>query len=372
MALPLLCTFFLACFLPCSLNSHCNQCDAFHPDLPLATQEKIHKQGFSYSSSGTTKRSLSASMGRPADGRVDFCYKRLGKTPRNDKDTISKETTTVMEIAEDLEEELKKSMNRNETVVTEQSFIGCLDGWIWAHRNDHDTMYYGDRMENVLRMMESLAVAQQQQQGDDSKESSSSSSIVIMSVDPYATVIHLWVSSVEEDGAVLRALRILALMEGNQQIIQQAPIQLRLIQYNKILKGLVWSDQTYHVAIKLLESMYNKSIFRLLPNDDEGGDDSKMKDSSPSSLLPSKKIQFKVSIMPDTKSFATVMTPLLQKEGIMDPTTHEVLSDDEELLVMLTRKASELHLLNNFLLRTIEKGLKDEEKMKFLLQQLHK
>jgi len=309
---------------------------------------------------------------------VDFCYKRLGKTPSNDEDNGSKEKMTVMEIAEDLEEELNKSMNRNETVATEQSFIGCLDGWIWAHRNDHDTIYYGDRMENVLRMMERFAVAQQQQQqqqqqqGDDNKELSSNSSIVIMSVDPYATVIHLWLSSVEEDGAVLRALRILALMEGNQQIIQQAPIQLRLIQYNRILKGLVWSDQTYHVAIKLLESMYNKSIFRLLPNDDEGGDDSKMKDSSPSSLLPSKKIQFKVSIMPDTKSFATVMTPLLQKEGIMDPTTHEVLSEDEELLVMLTRKASELNLLNNFLLRTIEKGLKDEEKMKFLLQQLHK
>ena len=202
-------------------------------------------------------------------------------------------------------------------------------------------------MEKVLKIMEGFATMQQQE--DSEVDYSTSKYNFRTTVDPYASVIHLWISSSDYNVAALRALRVISWMERNPQVIEESPIQQRLIQYNKVLKGLMRSEQNTYIAVRLLESMYSKAFFQL-PKSDE-----KTIIAEDTTELLLEEFQFAVSIKPDAKSFATVIEPLLQ------------LSNDDDLLVTIIRKAKELDLLNGFLLRKIKKVLNDEKELELLL-----
>ena len=85
-------------------------------------------------------------------------------------------------------------------------------------------------------------------------------------------------------------------MENNEDIVTKELIPKRLIQYNRVLQGLIRSkDNTnYNDAIWWLENMYNQSDFEV--NDID-------------------KIEFGVlGLLPNMKPFTTVIEPLPKKK----------------------------------------------------------
>jgi len=310
-------------------------CEAFivTNNLPFRRANNYNGRNIIIDFSSSSSSSLSST------GRLDFCYKRLGKSS-DDRPYVENKKMSTIQIAEDIENELQILIDQRNT--TDQAYIASLDGWMVAYNRNNRDAIYGERMEDVLQMME-----KEQQLLDNISSSGSSSS---SSVDAYACVIHLWLSA----GEVFKALRVLSWMETNDEIINRSSLPTkRLIQYNRVLQGLIRSndDTNYCIAIQLLESMYNQSDFEIIIDDAEN-----------------EMIQFKVSgVLPNTKSFTTVIEPLLKKMMTTNDDNQKK-KNEELLLIKFMKKAKELDVLSDFLMKKINKGIKDKETMNFLLQ----
>jgi len=270
------------------------------------------------------------------NGRLEFSFKRLGTDPPKDLKAIEPEA-----IAESIERTLKERSHN-----VQEAFIGSLDAWMVAFNRDKSkekenastnrTLKYGKRMEDVLILMEENCVDG-------------------TTVDAYASVIHLYLSGRESHAA----LRVLGRME-NQLLLQQQRRQRqsggtdtdvefqnvkgRLIQYNRVLQGLVSlpaNPSHSEAAHNLLMSMCLEEKF-FHPD-----------------LVPFSP----TNVKPDAKSFALVIESLLKKE--------EGDENDAQLVVLL-KQAKKFNQLNGFLMKKMERAVADsnKERLDALLKRL--
>mmetsp|Transcript_29661 Transcript_29661/g.28510 ORF Transcript_29661/g.28510 Transcript_29661/m.28510 type:complete len:274 (-) Transcript_29661:264-1085(-) len=216
-------------------------------------------------------------------GRLTFCYQRLQAVPPKDMENLP-----VDQVAEALEDVLKAFKDE----ASEESYIACLDGWMVAFNKSQRNIVYGERMVQVLDMMEK-------------------NSLMVTTVDPYASVIHAWLSCQDSK----RALEILVRMESNPRL--KAKDNAKLIQYNKILQGLVNASEV-ETAVKLLDCMCQGSS------------------------MVWKGLSFTASVKPNAKSFALLFSALS-------------IEQDEQIYLTLLREARKLNVLEGFLLQNISR-----------------
>lgn len=261
------------------------------------------------------------------NGRLEYCFKRLRTDPPKGLKAMEPEA-----VAESIETILKEQGKDN----FPEAFIGSMDAWMVAFNKEKSkekeggstniTIKYGKRMEGVLNLMEKNCVDG-------------------TTVDAYASVIHLYLSGRES----YAAQRVLGRME-NQLVLQQQQrqqksdgtsnddefqnIKRRLIQYNRVLQGLVSSpaDPSHlEAAFHLLTSMCLEEEFShpgLVP------------------FLPK-------NVKPDAKSFAIVIESMLKEEG-GDKT--------DAPLVFLLKQARKFNQLDGFLMKKMDQAVPDSNK----------
>jgi len=286
-------------------------------------------------------------------GRLEFAYKRVNADPPTELlELASKEPDAIAESIENLVKEQKEN-------AKEQAFIGSLDAWMVASNksnsksnknNDNDNnndrslssvLRYGKRMEDVLTMMETKCATG-------------------VTIDAYATVIHLYLGGKEP----IAALRVLGRMENQLQLVQQQQqqesefqnIKGRLIQYNRVLQGLVastsLSTSSLSVAVQLLMSMCLQEDFSSNPITLYDDDDDDYKNGE--TLMVGTTCNFlPMNITPDAKSFATVIVQLIPKYYEDERREHYNHFENYKIIHKLIEQARRLDQLNNFLVKKI-------------------
>lgn len=287
--------------------SHCNSFAV----LNVSYKRDRHARAREFISLGAHKRQGSV-------GRLKFCYQRLQAVQPEEMEYLP-----VDQVAEALEDILKTSMEEG-NIIPEKSYIACLDGWMVAFNKSQRNVLYGERMVQILDIMETTnckieATKDEQEKG-----------AIVSTVDPYATVIHAWLSCQE----ATRALQLLARMENNPLVRDED--NAKVVQYNKILKGLVNSDNIT-IAIELLNCMCRGSLMEW-----EG-------------------VTFITSVKPNANSFVSVLGAL-SIEDDADP--------DGNVLRFFLREARILGVLEGFLLRKLRRLWGNDTQIENLLADL--
>ena len=153
-----------------------------------------------------------------------------------------------------------------------------------------------------------------------------SSPLFEITVDPYATVIHAWLSCQQASCA----LTVLARMESNPRV--KAADSAKVVQYNKLLKGLA-NGKNIENALELIHCMCQGSIMEW------------------------QSYNFVPSVKPNSNSFVPFLTIL------------SIETDEKELLTLM-REAQKLCVFEGFLHKKLQRIFKDKIEMSKFMNKL--
>jgi hypothetical protein len=361
-------SFFASAFAPppshvhSHVHSHSQSSPSFLSRLELkaAASSKPPNRISATTTTTTTTTTITttttATTNKSSVGRLRFCYDRLKKECPED-DYLRKTPSLV--IAADLQNSLS-SERGNERTLPEEMCIAVLDAYMVAYRDarknqnqsrgdtdvgididiDVDTQQlrqkqeqqYSERMDAVVNgMLSTISIMNKHDEHnnnkscDDENKNSRNNNSEARTVDPYATILHMLLElTLDDDGRrsshwAAKSLEVLSSLESNPLLTSTSQhSKTRVVQYNKVLKGLVTASCSYsttRVAVKLLDSMCECDIVVENSEDDDYNVNVNVNENFKVTKAMENLTIGGPAIVPDAKSFATVLgSSFLEKD----------------------------------------------------------
>jgi len=256
--------------------------------------------------------------------RLDFCFDRISlkKSTRDYLREVNEEDIPdkLMKL---LREKASMAIKKGE-MIPEEMFVAVLDAYIYIYQNhQRQIMKDNDWYETYQALMDTLDLMRKSDDCCNVNIDNTNMKRVDekRTVDTYATVIHFLLSlsmdtknpSLEDrERCAVHALNVLLEMESDPRVAISQNKELRLLQYNKVLKGLAVTESKYlddnsgqecFTVVTLLDFMclnYNKD--GILKNNDNMNNKKKYFVCGFDKCLKADP-----DILPNAKSFATVM-----------------------------------------------------------------
>jgi len=193
-------------------------------------------------------------------------------------------------------------------MLPEEAYVAVLDAYVFAYRNAKRSR--SASADKVLEVVEGMKSILSMMHRHDSKAAPSGDAFP-RTVDPYATVLHMLLEvTLDEppdtcEGAkwCQHSLEVLDALESNPRLVSQQQDQhqnharARIVQYNRVLKGLAYgTPSTCTAAVRLLAALSEDSLVsRTLVLDLGGG-------------VGDVGVTLGPGVFPNARSFVTVLT----------------------------------------------------------------